>query len=195
MASKGSKRPQDSPRWTTICITIILTLGNLAISLHRSSRVYMLQQSLCLQHFLIVDPQKVNEYKEVDEKYCKVAEVQSPLSFLEGLDYFLHLLPGKSIHTGFRMGTQAVRAIEAQAIDHLLLSSATRPTCLSKVHAKNWFENMPRHQSFMPGMRRFLVCMVLYVTRGQNKSLLLNFFWRFHASTLDSNRNTFNILM
>ena len=81
-------------RVATIAIT--LTLGNLAICIHRSSRVYMYQQSQCLLYYLGHDPSKVNEAWEVEESMCKIKEVQSPLSMIEGLDTFLQLLPGEA---------------------------------------------------------------------------------------------------
>lgn len=77
-------------------IATALTLGNLAICIHRSSRVYMYQQSQCLRWYLVNDPSKVNEAWEVDESLCKRPEVQSPLSVIEGADTFVQLLPGIS---------------------------------------------------------------------------------------------------
>ena len=77
-----------------VAIAITLTLGNLAICTHRSSRVYMYQQSQCLQHYLAADPSRVNADWEVEESLCKINEVQSPLAIIEGLDTFLQLLPG-----------------------------------------------------------------------------------------------------
>ena len=78
-----------------VTVAIVLTLGNLAICIHRSSRVYLFQQSQCLQHFLVVDKQRIDDQWQVDEAQCKIKEVQSPLSMIEGVDAFLQLLPGK----------------------------------------------------------------------------------------------------
>ena len=83
-------------------VAIIITLGNLALCIHRSSRVYMYQQSQCLQYYLVNDPTKINDAWEIEESLCKISEVQSPLSMIEGLDTFLQLLPGAAVLAGPR---------------------------------------------------------------------------------------------
>ena len=77
-----------------VLVAITLTLGNLAICIHRSSRVWLFQQSQCLQHFLAVDTSRIVD-SQVPEAECKIKEVQSPLSMIEGADMFLQMLPGK----------------------------------------------------------------------------------------------------
>lgn len=88
-----SERRLD-PRVTMI--TAVLVLANLAICIHRSSRVYLFQQSLCLQHYLGTDAEKIGPHWRVEESLCKVKPVQSALSIIEGVDAFLQLLPGQS---------------------------------------------------------------------------------------------------
>lgn len=75
-------------------ITAVLVLANLAVCIHRSSRVYLFQQSLCLQHCLATDPRQVGPHRLVEKSLCKVKQVQSTLSIIEGVDAFLQLLPG-----------------------------------------------------------------------------------------------------
>ena len=81
--------------WQIVLITVVLTLGNLAICIHRSSRVYLYQQSICLQHYLSVDPTRVSAQWVVEESLCKTPKIQSPLSMFEGVDTMLMLLPGE----------------------------------------------------------------------------------------------------
>ncbi|CAO1603767.1 hypothetical protein XANCAGTX0491_007345 [Xanthoria calcicola] len=80
-------------KWTVATIAAVLVLANLAVCIHRSSRLYLFQQSLCLQHYLSTDVNKIGPLWHVDEALCKVQQVQSPLSIIEGLDAFLQLLP------------------------------------------------------------------------------------------------------
>ena len=84
-------RGQD-PR--VLLITGVLVLANLAICIHRSSRLYMYQQSLCLQHYRTIDSSNVRLDWPTDESRCKIKQVQSTLSIIEGVDAFLQLLPG-----------------------------------------------------------------------------------------------------
>lgn len=99
--NKASARPfsvgmtsNHQTKWTVATIAAVLVLANLAVCIHRSSRLYLFQQSLCLQHYLSTDVNKIGPFWHVDEALCKVQQVQSPLSIIEGLDAFLQLLPG-----------------------------------------------------------------------------------------------------
>ena len=77
-------------------ITAVLTLANFSICLHRSSRVYLFQQTQCLSYYLLTDPTKIGPNYFIDEMLCKNKDVQSPLSIIEGLDGFLGILPGRT---------------------------------------------------------------------------------------------------
>lgn len=81
-----------------LTITAILVTANLAVCIHRSSRVYLFQQSLCLQYYLATDVEKVSSQWSVAEDLCRIKEVQSTLSMIEGADAFLQLLPGQYPH-------------------------------------------------------------------------------------------------
>ena len=90
----AGEHPVEKIDLRVVLVAITLTLGNLAICIHRSSRVWLFQQSQCLQHFLAVDPSRIAD-SQVPEAECKIKEVQSPLSMIEGADMFLQMLPGK----------------------------------------------------------------------------------------------------
>ena len=94
MSEPGSS-PKRENDYRIVLITIVLTLGNLAICTHRSSRVYLYQQSLCLNYYRNKDPAAVKGQSQIDEELCKLKDVQSPLSMVEGVDMFCQLLPGK----------------------------------------------------------------------------------------------------
>ena len=71
----------------------ILTLGNLADIIHKSSRVYLFQQAQCLLYYHNVDPTKIPSNFRIDEALCKVSPVQSRLATVDGVDSFLSCLP------------------------------------------------------------------------------------------------------
>ena len=96
-----------------IVITAILASGNLSICLHRSSRVYLLQQSQCLEFYSYHDAAKIGADSMVDERLCKIKDVQSVLSVLEGVDGFCAVLPGKFCCVGKDGIILAVRFIRA----------------------------------------------------------------------------------
>ncbi|KAL8649435.1 MAG: hypothetical protein Q9226_005580 [Calogaya cf. arnoldii] len=96
MSAQASRHGLGGQDPRVLIITAVLVISNLAVSIHRSSRVYLFQQSLCLQHYLATDPQKVGLDWLVEESLCKVKQVQSSLSIIEGVDAFLQLLPGRS---------------------------------------------------------------------------------------------------
>lgn len=76
-----------------ILLGTILTLGNLAEIIHKSSRVYLFQQAQCLLYYKSVSPSKISSSYLVDDALCKVSQVQSRLSMVDGLDSFLAFLP------------------------------------------------------------------------------------------------------
>ncbi|KAL8671124.1 MAG: hypothetical protein Q9168_004369 [Polycauliona sp. 1 TL-2023] len=76
-----------------LVITAVLVLANLSICIHGSSRLWIFQQSICLQHYLATDPSQVGLASLVEESRCKIQQVQSTLSIIEGVDVFLQLLP------------------------------------------------------------------------------------------------------
>ncbi|KAL9103489.1 MAG: hypothetical protein Q9163_001485 [Psora crenata] len=80
--------------WRISLLTWILTLSNLAICIHRSSRIYLFQQAQCLTYYRAFDPTQIDSQNKVEERLCKLGGIQSPLSIIEGVDSFLQLLPG-----------------------------------------------------------------------------------------------------
>ena len=78
-----------------ILLGAILTLGNLAEIIHKSSRIYLFQQAQCLVHYKAVDPSKIQTGFRIDEALCKVNPIQSRLATIDGIDSFLYFLPRK----------------------------------------------------------------------------------------------------
>ena len=72
----------------------VLTFGYLASCIHTSSRVYLFQQAQCLTYYKTYDPTKIDSRYGVAEALCKLDEIQSPLSIIQGIDSFLQFLPG-----------------------------------------------------------------------------------------------------
>lgn len=84
-------------RQQILLLGVVLTLANLAAIIHKSSRVFLFQQSLCLSYYLIHDPTKIDSRYRVEEALCKTDEIQSWLSMTDGIDSFLSCLPGMAI--------------------------------------------------------------------------------------------------
>ena len=76
-----------------ILLGAILTLGNLAEIIHKSSRIFLFQQALCLVHYKNLDPSKIHTGFRIDEALCKVTPIQSRLATIDGIDSFLYCLP------------------------------------------------------------------------------------------------------
>lgn len=76
-----------------ILLGAILVLSNLADIIHSSSRVYLFQQAQCLIYYKTFNPSKIKIDHHVDESLCKVRQVQSRLSIVDGLDSFLVFIP------------------------------------------------------------------------------------------------------
>lgn len=81
-------------RQQILLLGLVLTLANLAAIIHKSSRVFLFQQSQCLAYYLIHDPKKIHFRYRVEEALCKTDEIQSWLSMTDGIDNFLSCLPG-----------------------------------------------------------------------------------------------------
>ena len=78
-----------------LLLGFLLTLANLAKTIHDSSRVYLLQQSLCFNYYLDFDASKIDQQSQIEESLCKRREIQAPLSVADGIESFLRHLPGK----------------------------------------------------------------------------------------------------
>ena len=85
-----------SVRRRILLMSIVLTASNLAVTLTKSSRVYLFQQAQCLIYYQLNDPTKIDPENGVEESLCKLAGVQYPLSIIVGIDSVLSLLPGKA---------------------------------------------------------------------------------------------------
>ena len=80
-----------------VLIIVTLFFGNLAITTHRASRIYMYQQVLCSNYYAVQSPPKMTS--DEHENWCKVPGIQSSLSIFDGIDSFLVLLAGEVFHT------------------------------------------------------------------------------------------------
>ena len=84
-----------SVRRRILLMSIVLTFGNLALTLTKSSRVYLFEQARCLIYYQVNDSTKIDSENGVKESLCKLEAVQRPLSILVGTDAILSMLPGK----------------------------------------------------------------------------------------------------
>ena len=83
-------------RWRIILMSVVLTSANLALTLHKSSRVYLFEQARCLLYYQAHDITKIDPDHGVREDLCKLEGVQYPLSITVGIDHVLLMLPGKT---------------------------------------------------------------------------------------------------
>ena len=84
-----------------VLLGAVLNVSYLATCIHKSSRVYLFQQAQCLNYYQANDPTKIDSHYHVEEALCKIHEVQSSLSILDGIDSFLQNLPGKATHSTY----------------------------------------------------------------------------------------------
>ena len=82
-----------------ILLGAILTLGNLADIIHKSSRVYLFQQAQCLLYYKNFDPTEIQPDFRIDEALCKLSSIQSRLATIDGIDSFLSFLPRELLST------------------------------------------------------------------------------------------------
>lgn len=84
-----------SGRHQIVVVSFVLVLGNLALSIHKSCRVYLFEQAQCLIYYRLHDPQQIKTLDGVDESLCKLEPIQYPLSIIVGIDACLSFIPGK----------------------------------------------------------------------------------------------------
>ena len=93
---------QDAPfanmsvRRRIVLMSILLTSANLALTLTKSSRVFLFEQARCLLYYQVNDPTRIDPKDGVTETLCKIEGIQYPLSIIVGIDTVLSLLPGKT---------------------------------------------------------------------------------------------------
>ena len=95
-SSSMTMSSQISVNQLLLLLALVFTLVNLAKTIHDSSRVYLLQQSLCFNYYTHIDPSKIDHQSRIEESLCKHREIQAPLSVADGIDSFLRHLPGES---------------------------------------------------------------------------------------------------
>ncbi|KAL8809573.1 MAG: hypothetical protein Q9200_003293 [Gallowayella weberi] len=101
----------------------VLTLENLAAVLHQSSRVYLYQQTQCLNYYKAHDPTQIDRTSQIPELLCKIPQVQSPLAITDGIDSFLSCIPVFRTNVyNYISGIYLLATVSGSAIGSLLLS-------------------------------------------------------------------------
>ena len=76
-------------------MSIVLIAGNFALTITKSSRVYLFEQAQCLIYYQVNDSTQIDFENGIKESLCKLEGVQYPLSIIVGIDAILAMLPGK----------------------------------------------------------------------------------------------------
>ena len=83
-----------SPSTQIFVMAVVLTMGNLALTTSKNSRVYLFEQAICSLYYRNHPEEILGTNQPIDEALCKNKEIQHPLSWVVGIDSFLQLLPG-----------------------------------------------------------------------------------------------------
>ena len=85
-----------SPATQIFVMAVVLTMSNLALTTSKNSRVYLFEQAICSVYYRSHPHELmgVNRRDGIDELWCKITDIQHPLSWVVGIDSFLQLLPG-----------------------------------------------------------------------------------------------------
>lgn len=78
-------------------LAIILSLVfwvDVADSIEAAPTIRILESILCLDYYKKFDPSRVGNNGAVEEKYCKIDQVQELVAYLNGWDAFFVNLPG-----------------------------------------------------------------------------------------------------
>ena len=139
MGSSAWKRTVSAP---IVLLGGILIGANLGTVLHKSSRVYLFQQALCINYYRIHDPSKIHWPHSVEEKTCKVPEIQATLSMIDGIDSFLQLLPRKSFDPSGHDRVLEVALLFQQSKWPANRFIHDQQPSLYLVHTKNFFSGL-----------------------------------------------------
>ncbi|MCJ1350963.1 MAG: hypothetical protein MMC33_000945 [Icmadophila ericetorum] len=98
-----------SPSTQIFVMAVVLTMGNLALTTSKNSRVYLFEQAICSLYYRNHPEEILGTNQPIDEALCKNKEIQHPLSWVVGIDSFLQLLPAILVlatyeHLLLRMG-------------------------------------------------------------------------------------------
>lgn len=83
--------PKKYPNGGAILVMILTVLGD---SILNTSRLPLLEQSVCRSYYLIHDPATVGKDGSVPEVRCKTVEIQTELASLRGWAEFFIDFPG-----------------------------------------------------------------------------------------------------
>lgn len=166
-----SKRRTD---YRIILITLVITLSNIAICTHRSSRVWLYQQSLCFEYYHAREPAAAETSASIDEDRCKLKEIQSSLSTIESLDAVFMLLPGRTNHPVPFDETGCMAIKKLPHTDQLIALVVLAP-----------------YQQLLPvvGLRPLLLVNVMFAALGVLSSAVFcknHYFWGVNRLTLVS---------
>ncbi len=92
---KKSLPPMPSFNSALIPITIAFTLGAFGSVCLQSTHVYLVEQAVCRNHFLLLEPTNIGSGGLVDEEMCKIPEIQAQVARIHGIYTFLSLSPGE----------------------------------------------------------------------------------------------------
>ena len=133
-------------------MSIIFTVSQLALTINKSSRVYLFQQAQCLIYYQVNDSTKIDSENGVNESLCKLEGVQHPLSITVGIDAILLMLPGKVPCPILFLN----RLLDVHILTKLDCSAAS-PWYLSAALAKGWSAKSFASELVLLSHRRFSI--------------------------------------
>lgn len=92
-----NKSRQHAPRIASVLALFLIV--NLAMSLYYLPLNRLIERRLCVDHYRRNDPAKIQPDGSVNEKLCKISEVERGLGRIQGAMETLWVAGGKSIHT------------------------------------------------------------------------------------------------
>ena len=95
LASSRERVLAMRPENEALIPSLLVTLNAFAIACLSSTYVYLIEQAVCRQHFMIYDQGKISSAGLVDEESCKIPDIQAHVASINGLFTFLAFLPGK----------------------------------------------------------------------------------------------------
>ena len=91
------KPRQHTPR--IVSVLSLFLIVNLAMSLYYLPLNRLIERRICADHYRSIDPTKVQPDGSVDEKLCKIREIEKGLGRIQGAMETLWVAGGKSIHS------------------------------------------------------------------------------------------------